>query len=301
MASNVYLRPMILCSPIKKIERARPLLGTTASIRVECVDEALAHRAIDAAFAAMARVHTLMSFHEVGSDLSRVHAAAPGERVVVDAQTAEVLREALQLSERSDGAFDITIADQLVSRGLLPAPKSQTMPNTAASWRDIAVDDSHGVHLRRPLWIDLGGIAKGFAVDRAIEALRANGISHACVNAGGDLRTLGQGPHLIAIATDEWQPSHYPVLELGEASVASSSGRAFAATGAGPHLDGRHRTSIGLAQSVTVVAEHCIHADALTKVVMAMGTHSADLLRHFNAVAYLQDATGHWLAIGNTA
>ncbi|WP_266170065.1 FAD:protein FMN transferase [Dyella subtropica] len=290
-----------MCSPTQTIERARPLLGTTVSVRVEGADETRAHRAIDAAFAAVERVHSLMSFHDAGSDLSRLHAAQSGERVIVDAQTAEVLHEALRLSELSDGTFDVTVAEQLVAWGLLPTPRSSQLPATGASWRDIDIDADNGVRLQRPLWIDLGGIAKGYAVDRAIDALRAHGIEHACVNAGGDLRTLGEGPHLIAIATDESAPSHHPILELGEASVATSSGRAFSGAGVGPHIDGQHRAGIGLSQSVTVVAEHCMHADALTKIVMAMGMRSADVLQHFDAVAYLQDASGHWTSIGASA
>jgi FAD:protein FMN transferase len=291
---------MLSCSLIK-IERARPLLGTTVSVRVEHADKASAHRAIDAAFAAMTHVHARMSFHEADSDLSRIHAAAPGQRVMVDAQTAEVLREALLLSERTDGVFDVTVAAQLVVWGLLPAPHGDAALVVGANWKDIDIDDEDGVRLRRPLWIDLGGIAKGYAVDRAIDALRVHGIKHACINAGGDLRTLGERQHFVAIATDERHPSHCPVLELGEASMASSSSRAFSAVGTGPHVHGRRRYSMGLTQSVTVVAGQCMHADALTKVVMALGMQSADLLRHFDAVAYLQDATGDWTQIGASA
>ncbi|MHA6206197.1 FAD:protein FMN transferase [Dyella soli] len=288
-------------SPIRTIERARPLLGTTVSVSVRCADEAQAHEAISAAFAAIARVHALMSFHDAGSDLARLHAAAPGERIVIDAQTADVLREALRLSELTDGAFDVTVAAQLVERGLLPTPAGAAMADAAASWRDIELDRDHGVRRRRALWIDLGGIAKGYAVDRAVQALRAHGMVHGCVNAGGDLRTLGEGPHRVAIATDEASPSYQPVLELGEAAVATSSGRPYVQAGSGPHVDGQRRGSMGLAQVATVVAADCMHADALTKVVMALGTRSAELLRQFGAVAHLQDASGQWTHIGGAS
>lgn len=291
---------MLLCSP-HRIERVRPLLGTTVSVRVECPDDTAAHRAIDAAFAAIGHVHARMSFHDADSDLSRIHAAAPGQRVTVDAQTAEVLRAAMLLSERTQGAFDVTVAAQLVAWGLLPTPHRDAAPVVGANWKDIDIDDEDGVRLRRRLWIDLGGIAKGYAVDRAIDALRVHDIRHACINAGGDLRTLGEGPHLVAIATDERHPSHYPVLELGEASMASSSGRVFSAAGRGPHVHGRRREGMGLSQSVSVIARKCMHADALTKVVMALGMRSAHLLRQWDAVAYVQDATGEWTHIGAPA
>jgi thiamine biosynthesis lipoprotein len=288
------------CSPTPSIERAQPLLGTTVRIRVDAADPAVAHRAIDAAFAAVGRVHALMSFHAADSDLSRLHAARAGERVAVDALTARVLREALLLSERSRGAFDPTVAAQLVAWGLLPAPRGSRPPDAGASWQDIEVDDEDRVCLRRPLWIDLGGIAKGHAVDCAVHVLRLHGIQQGCVNAGGDLRTLGPGPHRVAIASDEAEPSHQAVLELGEAAVATSSGRVFSASGVGPHVDGRSRACMALHETVTVVAERCIHADALTKIVLALGTQSAAILESFQATAYLQDAAGHWTPL-NTA
>lgn len=280
------------------IERARPLLGTTVTIRLEGGDEAGAHAAIDAAFNAVARVHALMSFHESDSDISRLHAAGPGQSVLVDEQTAKVLREARRLSALSDGVFDVTIGSRMVNCGLLPMPAAAIQPAPDACWEDIELDDAGNVLLRRAAWIDLGGIAKGYAVDCAIETLRAHGMSRGSVNAGGDLRTLGDGPHRIAIATDETNPSHVPVLEIGEAAVATSSGRAYAAQGSGPHVNGRRQSDTGLDNVATVVAPHCIHADALTKVVLALGEASAPILRQYEAIAYLQHADGHWTSFG---
>ena len=87
------------CLPSRSLERARPLLGTTVSIRVTTDgDEQAAHRAIDAAFAAVARVHALMSFHEPQSDLSRLHRERCGHWVDVDVHTMAVLRSAQAFS-----------------------------------------------------------------------------------------------------------------------------------------------------------------------------------------------------------
>jgi len=276
------------------------LLGTTVTIRVENTDDAVAHAAIGDACEAVARVHALMSFHERNSDLSRLHAAGPGQWVSVDKLTATVLQEARRLSALSDGVFDVTIAWQLVERGLLPMPTAETPATVEASWEDIELDDADNVRLRRAVWIDLGGIAKGYAVDCAVDALRAHGISHGCVNAGGDLRTLGDGPHRIAIATDEANPSHVPVLEISEAALATSSGRAYATQGRGPHLDARQHADTGLDKVATVIAARCIHADALTKVVLALGKASTAILQQFDAIAYLQDESGRWIGIGAT-
>jgi thiamine biosynthesis lipoprotein len=284
------------CSP-SAVERARPLLGTTVAIRVEGVDDATAHRAIDAAFDAVADVHRLMSFHEPDSDLSRLHRARHGVRVQLAAPTAEVLREALRLAALSEGAFDVSVGARLVAWGLLPRPAEARAPAEDANWRHIHLDDQDGVRLERPLWIDLGGIAKGYAVDRAAQALRAHGIAHGCVNAGGDLRTLGDGPHRVAIDTGQDEELR-PVLELGEAAVATSHGRGWQGASDGPHVDPRTGTAAGRGDCVSVVAARCMHADALTKIVLALGPSSAELLQHYEATAYLQDARGGWTTLG---
>src|SRR5579872_6568263 len=109
--------------PSSKVERARPILGTTVSIRVQGMDERQAHAAADKAFAEIERVHALMSFHEPSSDLSRMHGAPLGEWVTLDAMTLEVLGEASRLAENSAGVFDVTIGGALVRDGLLPSPR----------------------------------------------------------------------------------------------------------------------------------------------------------------------------------
>lgn len=279
------------------VERARPLLGTTVGIRVAGCAPASAHRAIDAAFATVARVHARMSFHEVDSDLSRLHRARAGTRVVVDDATAHVLREALAFSALSDGAFDVAVAAQLVASGRLPRPVDALDAVADASWRDIEIDADGGVILHRPMWIDLGGIAKGYAVDCAIETLRAHGIAEASVNAGGDLRMLGAGPHQVLIAADETDAGVQPLLEVGEAAVATSGGRAPA----GAHLHGRTRTRIDARECVSVVAARCLVADALTKIVLALGEASEAALRASGATAYRRGADGRWSVWGEVA
>ncbi|WP_046972052.1 FAD:protein FMN transferase [Dyella japonica] len=281
--------------PTPTVERARPLLGTTVVIRVEGEDDpAHVHAAISDAFAAIAHVHQTMSFHEPTSDLSRLHRAPVGTRVGVSEGTLAVLREALALADMTDGVFDVTVGAQLVRRGLLPTPKESCAPDASATWRDIELLDD-GVRLHRSMWIDLGGIAKGYAVDQAAMALRAAGMAHACVDAGGDLRTIGQGPHRIAI--DSGLPAdHIAVIELGEAAVATSTGRAFDYQGA--HLDGRTGLDCVRDQCASVVSARCIHADALTKVALALGEASAPFLRHYGATAHLQDGTGRWTVLG---
>ena len=178
------------------LQRARPLLGTLVEMRVEAPDGACARAAVEAAFAEISAVHARMSFHEAGSDLSRLHAARVGTQVEIDARTSEVLRCALDLAARSQGRFDPTIAGRLVAQEFLPPPRSPFLPDVRASWRDVELTDG-GVRLHRPLWLDLGGIAKGYAVDRAVGVLLAHGATQALVNAGGDLRVAGAREEIV--------------------------------------------------------------------------------------------------------
>src|SRR6266851_1934957 len=175
------------------VRRARPLLGTLVEITVGGSTPPRAAPAIEAAFAAVERVHRLMSFHEAASDVSRLNRCAAREPVAVDPWTFAVLRESLELSRISDGAFDVTVGSELVRWELLPPPgeAGPSKGEGAGSWADLELLPLRRVRFRRPLIIDLGGIAQGFAVDRAIEPLRTAGMPWAVVNAGGDLRVFG--------------------------------------------------------------------------------------------------------------
>ncbi len=105
--------------PVVRLRRARPLLGTLVDIGIEASNATTARQALAAAFAEIATVHRLMSFHEAGSDLARLNRARPGERVAVDIRTAEVLRQAEALRVASGGAFDCAVAQTLIASGHL--------------------------------------------------------------------------------------------------------------------------------------------------------------------------------------
>lgn len=260
------------------------------------MDEAEAHAAIGEAFARIERVHALMSFHEPGSDLSRLHRSPLATWITLDPMTIDVLGEAIRLSACSDGVFDITIGARLVQDGLLPPPQGARTPDPAASWRDIELSPTQ-VRLHRSAWMDLGGIAKGYAVDRAVHALQERGVIRACVNAGGDLRFIGEGPHQVMIETERDGAAGIPALEVGAVAVATSTARSRRGE-AVPHQDARARRPVDGDRLATVVAGHCVHADALTKLVLALGRQGEDLLRHYDAEAYLQDAAGEWIILG---
>jgi thiamine biosynthesis lipoprotein len=169
-----------------------------------------------------------------------------------------------------------------------------------AAWSDIALLDGLLVRFRKPLWVDLGGIAKGYAVDRAVECLLGAGAPRVYVNAGGDLRLAGPDVERVQLRP-EFSSPEVPIVELSNGSLASSSGamarqRCGTATGM-PHVAPGNVPSAPT-QFVSVMAPCCIHADALTKVVMAKGACSRGLLACFGAQAIVHNSAFGWREIG---
>jgi thiamine biosynthesis lipoprotein len=290
-------------TPDASIKRSRPLLGTYVAIAVAGLSEADAVRAIERGFAAIADIHRLMSFHEADSDVSRVNRAAAGETIAVDPRTFTVLQQAADLAADSGGIFDITVAAELVAWGFLPVPGAARAPDPNATYQDIELIPSGHVRLARPLWVDLGGIAKGYAVDRALQAMGLPSNIQCSVNAGGDLRVSGPDAERVLLRAPA-DGDAVPVLEIENASVASSSGRdrlrQVSGRDVGPHLDGASRHGVGTQDFVSVVAEDCMVADALTKIVLTEGSRADDILKRHDATAYLlKDGMG-WQTIGVT-
>jgi thiamine biosynthesis lipoprotein len=234
-----------------------------------------------------------MSFHEPDSDISRINRAAVGETTAVDPRTFAVLQASLRLSGMSDGIFDITVAAGLVDAGVLPRPEGRAA-TADATWRDVELYETGHVRLRSPLWIDLGGIAKGYAVDQAVRAMNLPDDIQCSVNAGGDLRVSGPKAERVLLRAPG-QGAVVPVVELENASLASSESSPGPA---GPHFDGATRRGVGMRRFASVVAEDCMTADALTKIVLAMGCGAGEILARHGATAYLNEGKADWETIG---
>jgi len=275
------------------------LLGTFVEIEAAGPDRSAINHAIEAAFATVAQVHLLMSFHEPESDVSRLNREAADRPVFVHGWTFYVLQAAMEMYRRSNGLFDVTVAPVLQGMGLLP-PLSSDRRVGAASKSDDAIELYQGqmVCFRYPgSRIDLGGIAKGFAVDAAVEALRASGtVESALVNAGGDLAAFGDEAQLVHVRDPRDPLRSVCAVELRNEALASSARRFdpfhAAEPGISAIIDPLRGKPAHAVEGVTVRAPSCMIADALTKVVMVAGTEAIGLLELYNAGALLIAADG---------
>lgn len=269
-----------------ELKRARPLLGTYVEIRVRGAEESCLRSGLESAFRAVSQVQTLMSFHEPDSDVSRVNRHAFSESVRVHEWTWRVLAAAQEFALVSGGAFDVTVAPLLSRWGFLPAGETV---DRVASFHDIILHPSYRVRFARALSIDLGGIAKGFAVDRAVKCLLEAGIPSGSVNAGGDLCVFGKEPQEICLR-DPVQPGQAAgVVQLQNRAIATSgiyfSQKKYRGRLVSPLVDGRTRRPHIHSRSVAVSAPSCLAADALTKIVLARGEESCGILRTYRAEA----------------
>lgn len=287
----------------KILQRARPLLGTLVAMRVEGLSESHATAVIERAFEEVAAVHRYMSFHATDSDVARLHASRVGACVAVDPRTMEVLQAAVNIAAISEGRFDPTIARALVQWQLLPKPCCAWLPDPRADWRDLELVDARHVRLRRAVWIDLGGIAKGYAVDRAIAILVGAGASKICVNAGGDLRVAGSESQTVVLRPGAGAHATLPfpaqTIEVTNAAVATSasamSKKVHASRYVSAQVDARRGRPISSDLSVSVVAPTCLLADALTKVALsARGAERRKILKAFGAEACVHSQVSGW-------
>lgn len=282
------------------VRRSIPIMGTTAEIAVVHGDERLAQAAIEAAFAEMREVERSMTRFRDDSEVGRANLRAAAGPVTIGAGTAAVLAESLRWATASGGLFDPALlrATALWDVGHRTAPPAASEVRRLAGarlYREVELGWRGGepvVLFHEPeMGIDLGGIAKGYAVDRAVAALRGRGIRNALVNAGGDLYALGRSPEGDAWEIGVQSPAGGGIatsLRLENEAVATSGDyqQYFEHDGRRYHhlLDPRtgepHRTT---AHSVTIAASSCMTADAAATTVF--GCESADAVRILAAAA----------------
>jgi FAD:protein FMN transferase len=269
-------------------QREEPIMGTKVAVELWADSAAEADGALAAALAEMRRIDALMSHYKPESQLSAINAGAADAPVQVDPELFDLLEKALDFSRLTEGAFDITYA----SVGYLYDYRKHIHPDAAAiaralpgiNWRHLELDPvRHTVRFQRPgMRIDLGGLAKGYAVDRVVALLKARGISHAYVQAGGDSYVLGDHrgrPWVVGIRHPD--DKDRVVLKMPLADVAmSTSGdyeRYFDENGVRYHhiIDPRTGRSASKVRSATIIGPNATMTDGLSKTAFVLGPEKA--------------------------
>jgi thiamine biosynthesis lipoprotein len=270
-----------------KHRRARPLLGTFVEIGLHDGDAAV----FSQAFEKVEHVQRRMSAHSADSDLAEISRYAHQRWVTVDAATAEVIRLSLQWAALSDGAFDpVRAGVALIHSGRRPAFTDEA-PDLAATWRDVELN---GLQIRatRPLAVDLGGVAKGYAVDLAAKVIESHGGS-GVVNAGGDLRFIGSEQRTVSLRKPDAEGALLELREIPFPALATTASYAFSDEGGNLDLIGGEVSPAGI--SITVFAENCALADAMTKAVLNLPRdQAAQLLQSAGCCALILEADGSY-------
>jgi thiamine biosynthesis lipoprotein len=271
--------------------RAQPWLGTLVEITIaDALGDTELVSCFNDAFSAVADVHRLMSFHDPASDVSRINCATIGEWVEIHVHTDEVIRSALSMACATGGIFDVTCAPKLVEWGYLPMPAGD-LPEHIPGRSTLVLQDGCRIKKLSAAWIDLGGIAKGYAVDLAIAALQRSGVRSACVNAGGDLRAFGDIGYPVAIRHPLYPNEAALQTQLREEALATSgtyfSRKRIDDRECSALINGSDSRPITAGFSASVRAPTCMLADALTKVVMASADPRHPVLEQFDAAAFI--------------
>ena len=291
-AASVNAQALAPAPPPHVFARTYGVMGTDLTLSAFTADDSAAEAAFGLALDEIRRIEVLMTDWpregQPPSDVLRINAAAGHEAVKVADETFEVIAFSLDISRRSEGTFDITYA---AMRGLwkfdedlekkLPAPADIARRRRLISWRDVVLDKTaRTVKLRRAgMRLGLGGIAKGYAVDRASAILRARGLSNFMVQAGGDLYVSGQkgaANWMVGVRDPRGGPrdviAKMPIKDHAF-STAGDYERGFVLDGKRYHhiIDPRTGYPATASREVTVFAPNAFLADGLDDAIFILG------------------------------
>jgi thiamine biosynthesis lipoprotein len=270
------------------VRRTMPVMGTIATFAVVHRDERAAHAAIDAGMEELRRIERTMTRFTSTSEIGQANLAAARGPVVLGRETAYVVNEALRWADATDGAYDPAIGGAVALWDINhrhEPPPSERVARLAgrALHRTVEVDTHRGVpvvlYRDDAAQLDLGSIAKGYGVDRAVVALRKHGVESGIVEAGGDLYALGTAPGgdpwRVGIQDPDDDRALIGTVDVADAAVATSGtyrqffryrGRRYhhlldPATGA------PRATAV---ESLTIMADRCVHADVAATALFGM-------------------------------
>ncbi len=280
-------------------------MGSEFKILLYSTDAAEARRASDLAFARIAALDRALSDYDPESESMRLCDKAGGPPVAVSDDLFRCLERAQAVAEKTDGAFDVTVGPvvRLWRRArrtkALPDPLALEKARSLVGYRNVRLDPAgKTVQLLKPgMKLDFGGIAKGFACDEAIAALKRAGITSALVAGSGDIVASDAPPGLrgwtIDVASPTGDPAHPSQTILLKDAAVSTAGDAeqFVEIGGVRYahvVDPRTGVGIVSRASVTVVASDGITADSLDTAVYVMGPdRGMPLIEHTPGVAAL--------------
>jgi len=271
---------------MRLVEESRSLMGTVVTIKIlhESVEEG--REILARAFREIARIEASLSRFTEHNEVGVLNRYGFLPRTSED--LVAILRRAVYFSKLTGGAFDVTVLplielwEKSLENGREPSDDEVQVIVKQGGYRNLQVRGSSVKIKSNLLKVDLGGLAKGYAVDRAIDVLKEAGVKSGLVNAGGDVRVLGQDgvePWRVAVRDPFKKSTWITVLCLRDKAVATSGTyeRFIARSKRFPHIIDP-RTGKPVASgivSVTVLAERCIDADALATSALVLGLEDA--------------------------
>lgn len=275
------------CDRTRTWQKEETIMGTVVRITVVGKDAGQAADAVEAAFEEIRRLDRMMSLYKDESEITALNMAAGGRPVRVSAEMLEVMEHAASVSKLTQGAFDATAGPLIVlwqlhtREGTVPTEREIERIRAITGWRDVVIDKKRStVFLRKKgMIVDLGGIAKGYAADRAAAVLRSRGIENGIVAVAGDIRVMGRrpdkSPWRIAVQHPREPEKTLTVLELTDTFISTSGDyeRFTIVNNKRYHhiIDPRTgRPSKGVI-SATIIGDRGVVVDPLTTAVFILG------------------------------
>jgi FAD:protein FMN transferase len=269
-------------------KRTDAIMGTRIYVELWDTDESHAQASIDAVMAEMQRIDDLMSHYKPESQLSSINQHAAEHPVQVDRELFDLIKLSTHYSEITEGAFDITYASvgylYNYPKHIRPTEEQIKAALPAVNWRNMKFDDAHHTVFfeHKGMRIDLGGIGKGYAVDRGIDILQKRGIQHALVTAGGDSRIIGDRmgrPWLVAIRHPDDESKVVTRIPISDAAMSTSGDyeRFFDENGVRYHhiIDPRTGHSASKVRSATIIGPTATQTDGMSKTAFVLGPQKA--------------------------
>ena len=260
------------------------LMGTRVHIELWADQEIKAHKDINDAMTEIQRIDWLMNPLNPTSELYKINTQATGKPLQISAELYWIISKSLYYSKISDGAFDISFASigqyYDYRKGIAPTDEEIASLRASVNYNAIKLDPADKTIFlsESNMHLDLGGIAKGYAVDRAVKLLLDRGVVSAIVTAGGDSRIIGsrgERPWYIGIKNPRNENENAVIIPLSDTAISTSGDyeRFFIKDGVRFHhiLSPKTGMSVGHVQSVSILATLAVDSDALSTTVFILG------------------------------